>query len=74
MDIDKLVLQEGFYPRTEILRVAEHTLDVLATDALAERVLKAGCTGLDFRHLETPDFTSGIQVTIRTKSGIGLRG
>jgi hypothetical protein len=72
-EIDKLVLREDFVPRTEIFCMAERTLDVLATDALAERALKAGCIGLEFRHLETPDDTIGRSVTIRTKRGVSPR-
>jgi hypothetical protein len=45
-DIEKLVLHENFTPRSEILSVAQSLIDVLATDALAERVLKVGRTGL----------------------------
>jgi hypothetical protein len=71
--IDKMVLHAGFEPKTEIFRVAEDSLNVLATDALAHRVLQAGCTGLEFCHLETPDFTIGYPVMIRTKRGISLR-
>lgn len=73
-NIDKIVLREDFVPRTEIFCMAERITDVLATDALAERVLKAGCTGLSFEHLETPDWTSGIQITVRTKRGTRQRG
>jgi hypothetical protein len=72
-EIEKLVLQEGFRPRTEIFCIEEHNLPVLATDALAERVLKAGCTGLEFSHLETPDYDLNVPVTIRTKRGVSLR-
>jgi hypothetical protein len=72
-DVEKLVLQEGFWPRTEIFCIEERSLDVFAIDALAERVLKAGCTGLEFSHLETPDYDIDIPVTIRTKRGVSLR-
>ena len=72
--IDKLILQEGFKPKTEILYLAEPTLCLLAQDSLAGRVLRANCTGLEFRHLDTPRFTSGRTVTVRTKWGIAQRG
>jgi hypothetical protein len=72
-EIEKLVLQEGFRPRTEIFCIEGRSLAVLATDALAERVLKAGCTGLEFSHLETPDYDLNVSVTIRTKRGVSLR-
>ncbi len=71
--IDKLVLREGFEAQTEILCTAEDTRNVLAKDALAGRVLKAGCTGLAFSHLDTPDFDIDIPATIRTKRGVSLR-
>ncbi len=71
--IDKLVLQEGFQPKTEIFYLAEPTLYLFAVDRLAARVLEAGCTGLEFQHLDTPRFTSGRTVTIRTKRGITQR-
>ncbi len=73
-DIEKIVLREDFEPRTEIFCMVEDPLNVLATDALAERVLKAGCTGLEFRHLETPDWISGTRITVRTKNGTRQRG
>ncbi len=73
-DIDKIVLRQDFVPQTEIFCMAERVTNVLATDALAARVLKAECKGLVFEHLETPDWISGIQVTIRTKQGTRLRG
>jgi hypothetical protein len=72
-EIEKLVLQEGFRPQAEIFCIEGRSLAVLAIDALAERVLKAGCTGLEFRHLETPDYTIGHSVMIRTKHGISPR-
>jgi hypothetical protein len=71
--IDKLVLQEGFQPKTEIFSLAEKTLCLLAQDPLAGRVLRANCTGLEFQHLDTPDFTSGRTITVRTKWGTRQR-
>ncbi len=46
--IEKLVLQEGFQPKTEVFYLAEPTLCLLAQDSLAARVLQADCTGLEF--------------------------
>ncbi|MEJ1976449.1 MAG: DUF1629 domain-containing protein [Acetobacteraceae bacterium] len=72
--VDKLVLQEGFKPQTEIFYLAEVPLCLLALDALAGRVLKANCTGLEFRHLDTPDFTNGSgPITVRRPEVGGTR-
>jgi hypothetical protein len=59
-------------PQTEIFRIAEITSSMLVTDALAERVLRAGCTGLEFAH---PDnLWSGKRVErYRTADGIAER-
>ncbi len=72
--IEKLVLQEGFQPKTEIFYLAEPPLCLLAQDSLAARVLQANCTGLEFQHLDTPDWTVGRTITVRTKRGIAQRG
>jgi hypothetical protein len=71
--IDNLVIKEDFEAKTEIFLAENAGLTILAKDALAERVLKAGCTGLEFCHINTPDFDVDCSVTIRTKRGISLR-
>jgi hypothetical protein len=69
--VRKFVLHESFEPKYEVFRVDEApVVRILATDALAERVLKAGCTGVQFKHLDTPDFPGGTPVTIRTARGV----
>jgi hypothetical protein len=49
-NIRRFVLLDNLIPQTEIFRIAEIRSRILATDALAERVLRAGCTGLEFSH------------------------
>jgi hypothetical protein len=44
----------------------------MVTDALAERVLRAGCTGMEFRHSEDERWGEHI-VHFRTSDGIGER-
>ncbi len=46
--IDRFVLLAGLHPKTDIFRMDESPSYVLVTDALAMRVLRAGCTGLEF--------------------------
>jgi len=48
MDIRRFILLDGLCARTEIFRVAEIPSRVLVTDAVAERVLLARCTGVEF--------------------------
>jgi hypothetical protein len=72
--IEKLVLEEGFQPKTEFFNLAERTLCWLALDSLADRVLRANCTGFEFRHLESPESNlSNAPITIRTKCGFRQR-
>jgi len=47
--INRFVLLDGFRAKTEIFRVAEAITRILVSDAVAERVLQAGCTGAEFR-------------------------
>jgi hypothetical protein len=51
-NLRRVVLIEDLQPRTEIFRVAESPVDVLVVDALADRVLRAGCTGIAFAHID----------------------
>jgi hypothetical protein len=67
--IQRFVLHEGFEPKTEIFRVDEDPLRILVTDALAERVLKAKCKGLEFDHPGYPDYDGGRPHVIRTARG-----
>ena len=63
------ILLEDFKPKTEIFRVEERPTRFLVTDALAERVLKAKCTGLEFIHPAYPDYSGGRPYVIRTAKG-----
>jgi hypothetical protein len=47
-NIWRFVLRDDLQPRTEIFRVDEIPSEVLVVDELAERVLRAGCTGVEF--------------------------
>ena len=67
--IDKIVLLDRLKPRTEIFHPEEIGSQIMVTDALAARVLQAGCTGLEFRDPEVPQH--GLRVErIRTRTGI----
>ena len=48
-DISRMVLRDDLQPNSEIFRIEESSARVLASDALALRVLRAGCTGIEFR-------------------------
>ncbi len=43
--VNQLVLLDGLTPRTEIFHPEEITSQIMVIDALAARVLHAGCTG-----------------------------
>jgi len=43
---DQMVLRDDLGPTPEIFRVAEDLITVLVTDALAEHIQRAGCTGM----------------------------
>ena len=47
--VENFVFLDGIEPRTEIFLLEENTVYTLVTDALALRVLRAGCTGIAFR-------------------------
>lgn len=70
--IDRFVLLDGLVPRTEIFRLDESPAYILATDALAARVLQAGCTGMEFS--DPANQRGGMRVDrIRTAHGIAER-
>jgi hypothetical protein len=71
-EIKRYVLLEGLTPDTEIFRVDEHPTTILVTDAVAQRVLRAGCTGMEFGHIDNPQGLTGI-VRYRTIDGIAER-
>ncbi len=70
--IDRFVLLDDLRPETEIFRVDESSSYILVTDALAERVLRAGCTGLEFTDPACPRHGPRI-LRYRTADGIGER-
>ena len=51
--IKRFVPLPGLQAQTEIFRAAEDGLKILVTDALAERVMQAGCEGVCFREPQT---------------------
>lgn len=63
-------LLPGFVPATEIFHERELPGILLATDALAERVMRAGCTGVEFMDPATYHVLNGV-TRFRTADGIG---
>jgi hypothetical protein len=70
--VDRCVLVEGLRPITEIFRTDETYVMVFVTDALAERVLRAGCTGMEFRDPTLPQRGDRL-VRYRTATGVAER-
>ena len=71
-NISRMVLRDDLRPSSEIFRIEESSADVLASDALALRVLRAGCTGIEFR--DPSDKQGGKTILhIRTVDGITER-
>lgn len=68
--IERFVLLDDLQPRTEMFRVDESSSHVLVADAVAERVLRAGCTGLEFTDPACPRHGPRV-VRYRTADGIG---
>jgi hypothetical protein len=52
-NLESFVPLPDLVPRTEIFRAKEYPLFILITDAVAERVLRAGCHGVTFEEPET---------------------
>ncbi len=50
---ERMVFRDDIPPGAELFRVAEDLVTVLASDALAERVMRTGCTGIAFEAPET---------------------
>jgi hypothetical protein len=67
-----ILLRRDFDPPEDIFRVAERPSQILVSDALAERVLRAGCTGVDFGDPGTVHWRPYIERT-RTAAGICFR-
>ncbi|HUZ65433.1 MAG TPA: DUF1629 domain-containing protein [Acetobacteraceae bacterium] len=69
--LNRIVVADGFVPKSEIFCIEEASSNVLVTDALAERLLRAGCTGMRF--LDPAVNRSGMYILrIRTAGG-GVR-
>lgn len=63
-------LLPDFAPATEIFHERELSSILLATDSLAERVMRAGCTGVEFMDPATYHVLNGL-TRFRTADGIG---
>lgn len=70
--IDRFAWLDGLQPKTDIFRIDESPTYILVKDEVAERVLKAGCTGMEFSH---PDnMQTGMRIErYRTADGIAER-
>jgi hypothetical protein len=70
--VDHFVLLDGLHPATEIFRVDETFAMTLVTDALAARVMQAGCSGVEFRDPTLPQRGDRL-CRYRTASGVAER-
>ncbi len=70
--IDQIVLLKDLRPNSDIFRIAESLVDIMVTDRLAERLLRAGCTGMEFTNPEDPRWGNRIK-HFRTVDGVGER-
>lgn len=61
-------LLSGFEPPADLFREIAAPTIVFATDALAERVIAAGCTGVQFRHPLW--FAPGFEEVVKTQGGV----
>jgi len=59
----------GLVPQTEVFRSAEAEGTILVVDSVAERVMRAGCTGIEFRDPETC-WIDGVAERHRTADGV----
>jgi hypothetical protein len=71
--VNCFVLRDNLHSQSEIFRMRESGSIVLVTDALAERVLRAGCTGMEFTDPSNPRFVGIYWERYRTLDGIGER-
>jgi hypothetical protein len=71
-NIDLFALRHDLAPRTEMFRLAESPTYIFVTDAVAGRVLRAGCTGMEFS--DPANRQSGKRIDrYRTADGIAER-
>jgi hypothetical protein len=68
----RIVLVEGLLPKTDIFRIDASSTDILVTDKIAERVLRSGCTGIEFADPSNLRFDQRI-IRYRTAVGAGER-
>jgi hypothetical protein len=68
--VETFVVREDLTPRYDLFCAEEHITTWLATDALAERVLRAGCTGLAFYVPETAHRLPTTRRRIKTLEGV----
>ncbi len=64
-----LALRENLVPRTEIFGLDESLTYILVTDAVAGRVLRAGCTGMEF---SDPANRQGGKRIVRYRTATGI--
>lgn len=69
-NVKRLVLRSDIEPMHDLFGIAEHPTTVLATDALAERVQRAGCTGVVFLEPETAYAYESEKRRYRTLDGV----
>lgn len=67
--LTRLVLLAGLVPRTEVFWSSEADDTILVVDSVAERVMRAGCTGVEFRDPETC-WLDGVAERHRTADGV----
>ena len=66
--VRRYALLENLQPKTGIFRIDLTPGDVMVTDAVAEQVLRAGCTGVEF--LDPTVRTSSDMRRVRTATGV----
>ena len=66
---ESFVPRADLVPRTELFWADEETGTLLATDSLAERVMRAGCTGVRFSDPLSVGVLNGI-IRYRTATGV----
>ena len=69
---ESFALRQDLVPRADLFWADEMPARLLATDALAERVMKAGCTGVQFDDPATTGVLNGM-IRIRTADGVAER-
>jgi hypothetical protein len=70
--VGRYVFLDGLRPATEIFRTDETYAVIFVTDALAERVLRAGCTGMEFCDPTLPQHGDRL-LRYRTATGVAER-